>query len=112
MTSYLPCPEPGCSALTHGGPCPGHLLKRGRERGHSKARGYGADWQRLRAVKLAQDPICEMRRLCQGDGATEVHHQRSIADAPHLRLSYANLMSVCGPCHDDYEQQRRLRRDP
>lgn len=63
-------------------------------------RGYDSTWRRLSERKRAIDPLCER---CLNHGrttpATEVHHIRSIATAPHLRLDPDNLMSVCSACH-------------
>lgn len=70
----------------------------------TKERGYGSDWRRLSERKRAIDPLCER---CADRGsvtpATEVHHVRSIASAPHLRLEISNLMSVCHACHEELE---------
>lgn len=67
----------------------------------STARGYGADWRRVRAAVLAAEPLC---RFCAAEGrvtaATEVDH----VDAFHgladpKRLDPANLRPLCQPCH-------------
>ena len=47
-----PCSQPGCAALVTSGRCDLHKRKieRGPDnRGSSTRRGYGADWQKLRA---------------------------------------------------------------
>lgn len=69
----------------------------------STQRGYGYDWQQLRARVLAEQPLCE---ACDDrvTPATEVHHKRAIRDAPHLRIDRANLMSVCRECHEKLEK--------
>jgi 5-methylcytosine-specific restriction endonuclease McrA len=66
-----------------------------------QARGYGADWQRLRAAVLAAEPLC---RMCQAVGrttaATEVDHIEpfdGVADP--RRLDRANCRPLCTPCH-------------
>ena len=70
-------------------------------RGNTTQRGYGADWQRLRAEHLRLEPLC---RFCAEKGrytpAQVVDHIRSIAEAPHLRLDPDNLRSLCKRCHD------------
>ena len=80
------------------------------------------DWQKLRAKKLAANPLCEE---CQRHGriraAQEVHHITpvgSVDDAQGMRaLAYdwKNLMSVCKECHkaihDRMPRQRRRRWD-
>ena len=56
-------------------------------------------WKRLRLLKLAQDPLCE---LCQRQGkatpATEVDHRTPIEQGGPAR-DYDNLASMCKPCH-------------
>lgn len=70
-------------------------------RGSSTARGYGADWQRLRLQVLAEEPLC---RFCAEQGkvtaATEVDHIVPIRLRPDLRLERSNLRSLCKPHHD------------
>jgi 5-methylcytosine-specific restriction protein A len=69
-------------------------------RGTAASRGYDADWRRVRSLKLINNPLCED---CEEQGrvrvAQEVHHIRTIAARPDLRLSMSNLMSLCKPCH-------------
>lgn len=64
-------------------------------------RGYDHQWRKLSERKRATDPLCE-HCLSQGrtTPASEVHHIVPIAVAPHLRLDWDNLMSVCHPCHE------------
>jgi 5-methylcytosine-specific restriction protein A len=70
----------------------------------TKERGYGHDWKQLSQRKRKLDPLCEE---CQRHGivtpAEHVHHIVPIAEAPHLRLEWSNLMSVCHSCHDKLE---------
>lgn len=54
-----------------------------------------ARWRRVRAMKLARDPLCEE---C-GAPAGEVHHVRRRRDAPELAYELTNLRSLCKPCH-------------
>lgn len=72
------------------------------ERGTSSARGYDADWSKLRFRHLHHNPLCV---VC-GDKASHVDHIKSVREAPHLRLEPSNLRSMCGPCHS-----RRTARD-
>lgn len=63
----------------------------------STQRGYGADWRKLRAAVLAQEPIC---RLCRKAPAAEVDHIHGFHGvADPLRLDPRNLRPVCAPCH-------------
>jgi 5-methylcytosine-specific restriction enzyme A len=59
-----------------------------------------AAWQRLRLVKLAQTPLCE---ICQPlhflTAATHVHHIVEVTRDPDLRSDLSNLQSLCKSCH-------------
>ena len=73
-----------------------------RERGNSGERGYDAQWQKVRDIKAAKNPLCEE---CLKEGRPDtpldvVHHIKSIESHPELRLVMDNLMSLCISCHD------------
>lgn len=63
-------------------------------------------WKRLRALKFANNPLCE---LCQKEGRTtpaeDIHHIVSFMTATdhgtryQLAYDYDNLMSLCKQCH-------------
>jgi 5-methylcytosine-specific restriction protein A len=57
-------------------------------------------WKKLRAYKLAINPVCEM---CSANGKTtmtqEVHHIIPFNISPELAYDYDNLISVCIECH-------------
>ena len=94
-----PCAEPGCGRLD----CKEHTWRKrqDRDRGKTTARGYGADWQRVRRVALSRDNwLCvACGKLGRITVAEEVHHIEPIERRPELRLVLSNLMSVCVPCH-------------
>ena len=90
-----PCPN----MAEYRGVCKVHARDNNRARGSAEERGYDSDWRRLRAAKLAVDPICELRTRCMGMVASEVHHVIPIRDRPDLRLEWSNLRSACKPCH-------------
>ena len=68
---------------------------------NSGLRGYSHDWQKVRKMKIRQDPCCE---ACDKQGvdtiATVVHHIKEITTHPELRLVMSNLMSLCHDCHE------------
>ena len=68
----------------------------------TKERGYGYDWQQLRARVLIDKPLCER---CEERGivrpASQVHHVVAIDEAHWLRMVRSNLMSVCVECHEE-----------
>lgn len=70
------------------------------ERPSAAKRGYGRDWQRTRARKLADSPLCED---CLAAGtvtpATQVHHVLKAGEAPSQRHNADNLMALCESCH-------------
>jgi 5-methylcytosine-specific restriction protein A len=59
----------------------------------ASARGYGADWQRQRAIVLSEEPWC---REC-GAATTDVDH--IIAKVNGGTDARSNLRGLCGPCH-------------
>lgn len=92
-----------------------NISKTKRHRTPTKGNGYDADrrriyntarWRKLRAWKIACDPLCE---VCKSKGLTvpaeDVHHVVSFmsTDDPvqrkHLAYDYDNLMSLCKECH-------------
>jgi len=58
-------------------------------------------WKRLRALKLAQDALCEK---CLAAGKVvpgeHVHHVEKLSDRPDLALTLDNLQTLCAPCHN------------
>lgn len=73
------------------------------------ARFYqSAAWRKLRAEKLAIDPLCEhCRRRGRFVQAKHVHHVKPRAEFPELALDLANLESACPPCHNRIEPRTR-----
>lgn len=113
-----PCWHRACAALTSDGACPRHPRpdhgwKPDRERGSRHERGYGAEWERLRAQVLERDGyLCMIGRgrgSCTID-ATEVDHIIPKAEGGSDELE--NLQAVCPTCHRakserDAARQRR-----
>lgn len=108
------CTKAGCRLLVEiGGSCPGNCPRKDRK-AHRKGiparvgaqpsahqRGYGRDWQRFRAARLASEPLC----YCCLHGtpsivtvAMELHHiiPRSL-NGP--RLEQWNTLPLCCSCH-------------
>lgn len=48
-----------CGAISEKSRCPSCRRKRERERGSSTQRGYGAEWRKLRARILREEPTCQ-----------------------------------------------------
>ena len=57
-------------------------------------------WRKVRELKLAQDPLCE---LCEERGRTtparQVHHLKPVRSHPELGLVLENLFACCQSCH-------------
>lgn len=70
------------------------------KRGNPAERGYGWQWQKLRKVMLAQDPLC---RTCREQGkvtaAQELDH--IVPKAEGGTDDPANLAPICKPCHKE-----------
>lgn len=107
-----PCNYSGCPEITATRFCPKHEAldrkKYEEKRKTSVERGYNSQWQKLRAMKLAQDPLCEEHLRQNVDvAATMVHHIKPVETNPELRLVMENLMSLCNPCHEEKEKEGR-----
>lgn len=67
-----------------------------------------AAWKRLRASKLASNPVCEH---CEARGMTtvavDVHHDKPRTSRDDLALDFDNLVSLCKQCHTIEELKRR-----
>lgn len=90
------------------GRCEGHRRQAQRHcdenRGTPRERGYDRAWERLRTLKLAANPFCEIRKHCADltrarQLARDVDHIVPIAERPELRLVWSNLQSACQACH-------------
>lgn len=96
------CTTPGCGGLRRQGVCDrcGPKKRKAHDRTTTE-RGYGADWQRFRKQRQAEQPLCA-DCLEQGivSPAVEFHHRNKIKHRPDLRLDEANVVGLCGPCHD------------
>jgi 5-methylcytosine-specific restriction protein A len=63
-------------------------------------RGYDRAWRLLSETIRKDKPICEDCLLTDRvTPSTECHHKVKIKDAPHLRLDYDNVLSLCSECH-------------
>lgn len=109
------CNHPGCYRASPDSYCDQHKKQaRKREyrgntyRGNTTERGYGHDWQKLRARKIRANPLCEE---CEKHGrvrvAQDVDHIvpfTSVNDP--LRLDWNNLRCLCRPCHNKIGKSR------
>lgn len=130
------CRFPGCSAiLPQSGYCAKHARIE-RERVRSNHRRYDTTtratnpelaeakrirsskrWQRVRALKLSINPLCEdpfgtHAKSNATVAAREVHHVKPLALRPDLAFRLDNLQSLCHACHDRIEQDARRPRQP
>lgn len=69
------------------------------------ARGYDADWRKLRAAHLKAHPFC----VRCGAPARDVDHIEGVRKAPARRLDPTNLQSFCTPCHSRAKQSEERR---
>lgn len=75
-----------------------------RNRKSAAARGYNADWRRLRARYLAANPTCEGPGCARP--ASLVDHRRPIMGPNDPgRLAWSNLQSLCQSCHSGPKQR-------
>lgn len=99
-----PCAgSPLCPNLVTRGKCPSCQATSGPERRSRHQRGYGNDWERLRAWFVVQ-PENLFCKLCAAKGltrtATTVDHIEKFhgLDDPR-RLDPKNLRALCDQCH-------------
>lgn len=102
-----PCRMPACPELVERGYCPAHQqaaqVADQRRRGTAAERGYGARWQRARAVFLSANPLC---RPCskktppQITPATVVDHVTDHKGDQVLFWDEKNWQPSCEPCHN------------
>jgi 5-methylcytosine-specific restriction protein A len=103
MAIKKPCARPGCAELVVRGYCEAHRAaatstrwqSHDRFRGSSRERGYDTNWERFRRMFLARHPACED---C-GRLASEVHHEKKVAEHPELKLVESNCHALCKGCH-------------
>jgi len=113
-----PCRHPRCPGRAQrDGFCDAHRKQRNnnynRERRADPNREdsfySSARWRRLRAAKLAKNPLCE---TCELDGrivaANTVDHRTPIKHGGDP-WSWDNLQSQCGPCHSRKSAQEGSR---
>jgi len=71
-------------------------LKSFDERPSAHKRGYTHKWRKLRLMKLANNPVCEM---CELRCATDVHHENKVSDGNDVLCHLDDLRSLCRACH-------------
>lgn len=101
------CATPQCNGVTHRRYCQRCEARRGRttdeERPSAAKRGYGRAWRRLRRLKLARDPICEMAG-CE-EPAVDVHHRAPVRTSGRVLVSLDELQSLCHRHHSIITRQ-------
>lgn len=108
----MPTAPPRYCALCrapHQGECP-RKQPRVDRRPNATVRGYDRQWQKIRAVKKARDPLCEW---CKHKGLavlTELidHYIPIAAGGTHAD---ENLVSMCRPCHGVKTEQDKQKYD-
>jgi len=61
-------------------------------------------WRKLRAMKLAADPVCQW---CNRKAATTVDHIVPRLSRPDLAFVLVNLRSGCPECHSAYGEKSK-----
>jgi 5-methylcytosine-specific restriction protein A len=85
------CAEPTCSARVLKGRCPAHARKPwARSDGRTFRDRYGADWQRIRAQVLQEEPACA---VCGTTENLTVDHHKPKADGG--TDARENLTTLC-----------------
>ena len=99
------CQYPQCGALAEEGLyCKAHQRVRIDDRPSAARRGYDHTWQRLRRMKLNEQPLCAdpfsvHAALGEVVLATDVHHVDVVSDGNAVLTSLDRLQSLCHSCH-------------
>lgn len=103
MRPKRPCRHLGCAAFVESGYCDKHkqdARQWDKNRASFRERGYDSRWDKVRALKIKQNPLCEE---CLKHGivspAEIVHHIKPVDEYPELLLDMENLVSLCRQCH-------------
>lgn len=81
------------------------LQSKGSALGLAQRRFYDSRlWERVRAAKLARDPLCQRcKALGRVTAAVHVDHRESMARGGH-QTADENLASLCASCHSQKTQ--------
>lgn len=107
------CNYPGCNKISISTYCAEHQAikdqqkkekekKYDEKRGSSYSRGYDKNWEKVRKMKLAMNPVCE---LCNKYEKLIVHHLKPISEGGE-KYDFNNLQTLCAECH--YKIHREL----
>jgi 5-methylcytosine-specific restriction protein A len=111
----FPCHWPTCGAYVakRGMYCPDHADKGREARRETRKRRNpeaikfysSAAWQRARAIRLREHPVCES---CGQAWSVDVHHCNIPLDECTLEqaLDQKNLRALCVPCHMRIEKTK------
>lgn len=66
--------------------------------GSASKRGYGADWAKLRAQVLAEEPLCR-EHLSRGEHVKATHVDHIVNKASGGTDDRSNLQALCPRCH-------------
>ncbi len=103
MPKAYACRAVGCAAISLApGYCLPHRMQHERmeqravdaKRLSAKKRGYDRNWEKLRPLVLARDPIC---RSCGKAPSTDVDHIEPLRRGGKNEMN--NLQGLCRPCH-------------
>lgn len=71
------------------------------------------DWRRLRAARLAENPLCQCDQFTSTDAvvaADTVDHIKPRCDYPELELEYSNTRSMSTRHHNSHTARTRMDR--
>src|SRR5271155_1934423 len=105
MKPLKPCLAPGCSALSNESKCANHRKRSWAttyQQGTRQERGYGAAWQRLRKLIVADQPYCMIAKVCverTGHPAESTCVDHIVPKAAGGTDDERNLQGACEPCN-------------
>jgi 5-methylcytosine-specific restriction protein A len=96
-----PCSQPGCSALTNGGPCDDHKRQRESQRDGTSSAYKTTRWQRIRKRFLYLNPWCLLcaQQACVADH-WPVSRRDLVAKGEADPDAFKHLRPLCVSCHN------------
>ena len=67
-------------------------------------------WKKVRLTFISRNPVCANPHGSHSEyppPAREVHHIRSLQQAPELAFVHSNLMALCSRCHAVFSAEER-----
>jgi 5-methylcytosine-specific restriction enzyme A len=102
------CAQPRCPTLVEKGYCPQHARTMEQARPNADIRRWyhTAMWLRLRAVVIAEEPLCrDCLKVGRATPTTDVDHIERHRGVWAMFFNRSNLQGLCHSCHSRKTQR-------